>query len=92
VPLALMKEVSRRVWEITPANRWEVIVPYMVNNLPRHEQRVRYLKVLTWAMPERAQQIGSIVYRNVDAVMWERLRIEMPEIIPRGAPNWQRYY
>lgn len=92
VPLALMKEVSRRVWEITPANRWEVIVPYIVNNLPRHEQRVRYLKVLTWAMPERAQQVGSIVYRNVDAVMWERLRIEMPEIIPRGAPNWQRYY
>jgi hypothetical protein len=37
-------------------------------------QRVRYLKVLMWAMPERAQQIGAIVCRNVVAVMWERLR------------------
>jgi len=92
VPIALMKDVSRRVWEITDAKRWEVIVPYIVNNLPRHVQRVRYIKVLTWAMPERAQQIGAIVYRNVDAVMWERLRVEMPEIIPRGAPNWKRYY
>lgn len=40
---------------------------------------------------ERAQQIGAIVYRNVDAVTWERLRLELPEIIPRGARNWKRY-
>ena len=43
-------------------------------------------------MPERAQQIGAIVYRNVDAVMWERLRGEVPEIVPRGAAGWQQYY
>ena len=92
LPLAIMKDISREVWEITPAERWEVIVPFIVSNLPRHTQRVRYLKVLCWSMPERAQQIGAIVYRNVDAVMWERLRVEVPEIIPRGAPGWKRYY
>jgi hypothetical protein len=32
-------------------------------------QRDRYLKVLMWAMSERAQQIGAIVCRNVDAVV-----------------------
>ena len=90
--LAIMKEISRKVWELTPAKRWEVIIPFIVTNLPRHMQRVRYLKVLCWSMPERAQQIGAIVYRNVDAVVWERLRVEVPEIIPRGAANWKRYY
>lgn len=43
-------------------------------------------------MPERSQQIGAIVYRNVDAIMWERLRIEIPEMVPRAACNWRRYW
>jgi Hemerythrin HHE cation binding domain len=92
IPLALAKEMSREVWKITSADRWEIIVPYIINNLPRHMQRVRYVKVLCWSMPERAQQIGAIIYRNVAAAMWERLRSELPEIIPRGAPKWTRYY
>jgi hypothetical protein len=43
-------------------------------------------------MPERAQQFGAIVYRNVKAVTWELLRTELPEIILRSAPNFRRYY
>jgi tellurite resistance protein TehA-like permease len=92
LPLAVQKEISRKVWEITSADRWEIIIPYVVLNLPRHMQRVRYLKVLLWSLPERAQQVGAIVYRNVDAVMWERLREDVPEMIPRGESGWWRYY
>ena len=92
LPIAVMKEISCKVWQLTPASKWEVIVPFIVNNLPRHPQRVRYLKVLCWSLPERVQQIGAIIYHNVDAVMWERLRTEVPEIVPRGAPRWKRYY
>mmetsp|Transcript_21528 Transcript_21528/g.27838 ORF Transcript_21528/g.27838 Transcript_21528/m.27838 type:complete len:536 (+) Transcript_21528:133-1740(+) len=92
LPMSLMVDMNRKVWEITDAKRWEIIVPFIILGLPRHPQRVRYLKVMTWALPERAQQIGAIVYRNVDAVMWERLRAAVPEMIPRGAPGWVRYY
>jgi hypothetical protein len=92
LPLEVQKQMSKKVFDITPAKHWEVIIPFIVNNLPRHPQRVRYLKCLAWSLPERAQQIGAIVYRNVDAVMWERLRVEVPEVIPRSAPNWRRYY
>lgn len=92
LPLEVQKQISREAFRITSAERWEVIIPFIINNLPRHLQRVRYLKVLCWSLPERAQFIGAIVYRNVDAVMWERLRVEVPEIIPRGEANWKRYY
>lgn len=92
LPLAVQTDISRKVFGITPAKHWEVIIPFIINNLPRNPQRVRYLKCLAWSLPERAQQIGAIVYRNVDAVMWERLRVEVPEVIPRNAPNWRRYY
>ena len=92
LPLEIQKQISRDVWNSTSADKWEVVIPFVINNLPRHLQRVRYLKALLWPMPERAHQIGAIVYRNVDAVMWETLRVEVPEMIPRGLPNYRRYY
>jgi len=92
LPIALMIQMSRKVWEITDATKWEIIIPFIITGLPRHPMRIRYLKVLLWALPERAQQIGAIIYRNVDAVMWERLRTVVPEIVPRGAPGYKRYY
>lgn len=92
VPLSLQKQMVQECYQITSSSRWEVMLPYIINNCPRHAQRIRYLKCLCWAMPERSQQIGAIVYRHVDAVMWERLRVELPEIIPRGEHGWRRYY
>jgi len=86
--LELKKQVARDVWRATPAERWEIIIPFVLAYLQRHSQRVAFLRSLLWSMPERAQQVGAIVYRNVDAVMWERLRREVREIIPRGAPQW----
>merc|ERR1712226_107659 len=92
LPISLTVQMARKVWDITDAKQWEIIIPFILLGLPRHPQRVRYLKVLTWAMPERAQQIGAIIYRNVDAVMWERLSSAVPHIIPRGVAGWKRYY
>ena len=50
------------------------------------------LKTLLWAMPERAQHIGIMVALGVDEVQWVRITNELPEIIPRGAQGWERYY
>jgi glutaredoxin 3 len=92
VPTTLQKQMIKDCFEITSSDRWEVMLPYVINNCSRHEQRIRYIKCLCWAMPERSQQFGAILYRHVDAVMWERLRVQVPEIIPRGEHNWRRYY
>lgn len=90
--LELQKQLLRRVWAATPAARWEIIFPFIVEHCPRHTQRTRYVQSFTWAIPERAQQIGAILYRTTDAVMWERLRTILPHIVPRGAPHHSKYY
>ena len=90
--LELQKQMARECFRLTPASKWETAIPYVIKSLPRHQQRIRFLKSLCWSMPERSQQIGAIAYRNVDAVMWERLRIEIPEIVPRGEAHYRRYY
>lgn len=92
-PLELKKQLAREIWETTPAEVWEAVVPYVLANLPRHEQRIQFLRSLLWSIPERAQQVGAIVYRNVDAVMWERIRVEIRQLVPRGiAAHWKRQH
>ena len=43
-------------------------------------------------MPERSQHIGAMVYRGCSPTLWALLKVEVPEMVPRGAPGWQRYY
>lgn len=43
-------------------------------------------------MPERAQEIGLIVYRGVDSITWTFLSSEIPEMIPRGLPGYKKIY
>lgn len=63
----------------------------MVRYLPMHEQRVTYVSAFCWALPERAQQIGTMVALGTDPVSWYKLRISLPAIIPRGETGWKHY-
>lgn len=42
-------------------------------------------------MPERAQQLGLMVYRVVDDVTWVEVARDLPAMIPRGLPGHRRY-
>lgn len=93
VPLAVQKALVTRVWDLTPAKNWAIIIPFVLENLPRLPQRTLFVKALLWGLGgERAQHVGAIIYKNCDAVMWEVLIENVPEIIPRGVPGWRRYY
>jgi|APGre2960657423_1045063.scaffolds.fasta_scaffold01705_5 hypothetical protein len=92
VPLAVQKELVTRCFMATPAASWEVIFPFIVEHCPRFAQRTRFVQCFTWVLPERAQQIGAILHRNVDAVAWERLSVVLPNIIPRGVANHTKLY
>ena len=45
-----------------------------------------------WAMPERAQLLGLMVYRVVDDITWVEVARDMPELVPRGLPGHRRYF
>ena len=73
-----------------PAGWWQAL-PAIVQSLPMHGQRVTFVRAFVWAMPERCQQIGTMVSLGVDPVVWERLKHSVPEIIPRGDHGWKRF-
>ncbi|KXZ47349.1 hypothetical protein GPECTOR_36g72 [Gonium pectorale] len=93
IPLALAKQIIRDCWVATPADTWHVLLPLLVESMPMLHQRVRFIKTLLWAMPERCHHFGLILAKGVDAVNWRRITAELPEIVPRGVSAvWERYY
>lgn len=93
IPLELSKQIIRKCWAATPATTWHVLLPLLLESMPMLVQRVRFVKTLLWAMPERCHQFGLILAKGLDAVEWRRVSAELPEIIPRGVNMlWERYY
>ena len=93
INLDLAKQMIRKIWDTTPVAVWAEFMPFVVANLPMNAQRVKFVRCwATWAVPERAQLIGRMIALGVDAPTWERLVQSVPEIIPRGAPGWRKYF
>jgi len=78
-------------WDNADPAGWWLSLPAIVQSLPMHSQRVTFVRAFVWAMPERCQQIGTMISLGVDPVVWERLRHSVAEIIPRGEDGWKRF-
>lgn len=92
VNLALHKKILVECWELEAAGTWREMLPFILNCLPMLPQRIRFIKALLWALPDLAQQIGLMIVAGVDDVQWTRINAELPEIIPRGANGFERFY
>eukprot|EP01065_Artemidia_motanka_P008805 TRINITY_DN14457_c2_g1_i2.p1 TRINITY_DN14457_c2_g1~~TRINITY_DN14457_c2_g1_i2.p1 ORF type:complete len:1059 (+),score=258.08 TRINITY_DN14457_c2_g1_i2:107-3178(+) len=69
---------------------WRVVLPFVIRNLPEPVMRTRFVRCLVWAVPERAQCMGDMIYRGVQDHEWSAVAADVPEIIPRGLPGWTR--
>jgi tellurite resistance protein TehA-like permease/glutaredoxin len=92
IPLDYQIQMSAQVYDVTSGEAWRVVMPYVVNHLPAPTWKVRYIRTFIWANPMRAQEIGLILYPNLDTVTWTFLAREIPEMIPRGLSGFDRYY
>eukprot|EP00903_Cladosiphon_okamuranus_P016395 g15119.t1 len=86
------KELARKSWEATGDKEMSQLLGWVMGTLRMRGQRTRFLKAWIWAMPERAQQIGLMVYRVVDDVTWVEVARDLPEAIPRGLPGYRRRF
>ncbi len=91
--LDLQKQMIRKIWDNTPVEVWTEFFPFVVSNLPMHQQRVKFIRCFAiWAVPERAQLIGRMIAMGVDAPLWSRIKLYVPEIVPRGETSWRKYF
>eukprot|EP01039_Chlorochromonas_danica_P010591 gene10589-11737_t len=92
IPVEYQVELVKKAFDLTTGEEWRKVLPWVVFNLPNDEWKVKYVKSFIWADSKRAQEIGLILYANVDSVTWVLLAREVPEIIPRGLPGFNRIY
>eukprot|EP00241_Pyramimonas_parkeae_P004658 CAMPEP_0114246674 /NCGR_PEP_ID=MMETSP0058-20121206/12600_1 /TAXON_ID=36894 /ORGANISM="Pyramimonas parkeae, CCMP726" /LENGTH=909 /DNA_ID=CAMNT_0001359899 /DNA_START=188 /DNA_END=2917 /DNA_ORIENTATION=- len=92
LPLAIHKEIVRRVFKETDTAKLYDYIPLVLNHLPHQQQRERFVRTWLWAMPESAQHVGLMVSLGVSPVMWYQLSQEIPDIVPRGAKGWKRFF
>lgn len=48
VSIERQKEGTRRVYDLTSADDWQIILPYFLRNLPIPMWKVRYLRTFIW--------------------------------------------
>ena len=85
-----VKELFKKVYEDTSADDWHIIIPFTLKNLPNPVWKNRFVRAFIWAMPELAQEIGAIVYRGCDSVIYSALADEIPEMIPRNCASYSK--
>lgn len=85
-------KLTEKMFDITGSQEWRLIMPFVVNNLPSDVWKARYVKTFVWACPDRAEEIGLMLYHGVDSVTWLSICQEVPMIAPRGAPGHKRIY
>ncbi|KAL6074287.1 hypothetical protein QOT17_004318 [Balamuthia mandrillaris] len=91
-PLKLHKQMVRRIWASSSSERWSLIIPFVLSNQELFGARLRFLKCLRWALPERFQQIGVMAFNGVSPSLWWRLKAYLPDLVPRPQYGWVRYY
>lgn len=90
--LARQRELTRRMFDATRTEDWHVIVPFVLANLPHPGWQQRYVRAWLWAIPERAVELGLIIYRGCDSVTYAALADDAPELVPRGAAGWRKQW
>lgn len=86
------KDLCKKSFELTSSDDWHVIIPFMMTALPHPVWKVRFLRTFMWALPDRCQEIGMMVYRGCDSVTFAFLADEIPEMVPRGVKNYSKQY
>eukprot|EP00759_Apiculatamorpha_spiralis_P039062 PhF_6_TR37925/c1_g1_i1/m.56672 len=94
--LDIQIKILQNVWSSVPLPVMEATLTTVISNLPMHGQRVRYIKALLWALPERAQEVGLWLYRGLASdplgdAKYALIVQDLPEIAPRGSGwEWNR--
>ncbi len=67
-------------------------VPLVVTHQELHARRGKFLAGWLMCIPERMHVVGQMLKEQCDPLLWNRLTVDHPEIIPRHEDYHVRYY
>ena len=87
--LLRVKKVVRDIWDLHTCEEWRRIIPFVLNNDYYHGRRVQFLQSLRVSVPERIVQIGLYAYEGCRPEVFQLLRTDFPDFIPRHVQGWE---
>lgn len=90
--LELQKQLTNEVFSLTPIEKWDVMMPFIIKNLGTPMWKTQFVKTFIWANPSRAQEIGLMLYRCLDSCTYVFIAEEIPEMVPRGDHHHRRAF
>ncbi len=75
--------VVRAAFESAPPGAWRTLLPFYLVNLPTNANRVRMLRCLIWAVPERVQLLGLWCKEGLPGLVFDNIANDIPEMVPR---------
>uniref|UniRef100_A0A6V3JMU8 Uncharacterized protein n=1 Tax=Lotharella globosa TaxID=91324 RepID=A0A6V3JMU8_9EUKA len=86
------RSVGRKCLKVGTAEQWAKIVPFLINHQDYHYRRLAVLTSFRKAFPERMQVYGAWLYRGISPILFQRLRVDFPEIAPRYTEGYRRLW
>jgi len=87
-----IKKLSRRIIKSGTHEQWRTFLPFVITHQDYHQRRVKFLESMRIAFPERMQMFGMILYLGIGETLFDRLRMDIPEIAPRNTPGHWRLW
>ena len=85
-------EIVRSIWDHFSYDEHRVLFNFVLSNLRMREMRIKFVKGFAWAMPERTEELGLMIHREVSDVTWCELSERIEGLAPRGLRGYKRFY
>jgi hypothetical protein len=91
-PIELQKKLVNEAYAVTSGDEWNVILPFVVKNLPMLPWKVKFIQCFVWADPNKAQELGLALYKGLDDTTWAFLTEKIPQLIPKGLHGYKKIW
>uniref|UniRef100_A0A7S2TLB4 Hemerythrin-like domain-containing protein n=1 Tax=Lotharella oceanica TaxID=641309 RepID=A0A7S2TLB4_9EUKA len=92
IPSKEQKSIARKCLRVGTPAEWRLALPMIIKHQDYHERRVKFLLSLRKAYPERMQLYGAWLYLGISEILFQRLRVDIPELAPRHtAGHWRQW-
>jgi len=92
MPSKEAKSLARKCFRRGSPEQWRKALPFIVTNQEYYSRRVNFLLSLRMAYPERMQLFGAWLYQGIDETLFQRLRVDIPELAPRHTQGHWRMW
>jgi hypothetical protein len=90
--LPLANRLMRKMWKSMEADLKRVVIPWIINVLPDHGQRMAFIDCLGWSTEDMASVLGQWLDGSIDPFLYQQLCVDFPLLKNREASQYAKFW